>query len=101
MVKQMQESQQSRMEKVKPCSDDSKIMHYRGFEIDFEEISQVLEDNDENEEKPQVVAEPQAALMLFELGFINEKQNEEIELAAELLDCIKHQEEDKEPEIRL
>ena len=45
MVKQMQESQQSRMEKVKPCSDDSKIMHYRGFEIDFEEISQVLEEN--------------------------------------------------------
>ena len=47
------------------------------------------------------MAEPQAALMLFELGFINEKQNEEIELAAELLDYIKHQEEDKEPEIKL
>lgn len=98
MVKRMQESQQSRMERVKPCSEDSKVMHYRGFEQDFEDLCSVLS---ENGEKKAVVAEPQAALMLFELGFINEKQNEEVEMAAELLDYIKHEEEGKEPSIKL
>lgn len=73
-------------------------MNYQGFEREFEEASQVLE---EDGVKKETISEPQAALMLFELGFINEKSNEDVEMAAELLGYIKHEEEEKEPEIRV
>lgn len=71
------------MERVKPCSTDSKNLNYKAFENDFQEVSKVLEESES--ENYFIVSEPQAQLMLFELGFINEKSNEDVEMAADLI----------------
>lgn len=67
------------MNMVKPCSKDSKNIVFNAFKTEFEEVSASLELD------PAAVDGQQAEMVLLELGFINEKQNEDIEMAAELI----------------
>ena len=67
-------------------------MNYTSFINDFQTVSKVLEESGENYF---TVSEPQAQLMFFELGFVDEKRNEDVEKGAELINLIKQKKEPK------
>lgn len=58
-------------------------MNFNSFEKDFNAQVESLEEN------PQSVSEPQADLIMFELGFINEKSNDDVELGSEVVSYVK------------
>lgn len=77
---------------VKPCSKDSKNIVYRKFEAEFNDV-QDLYDHD----RTGLVTEYQADEIMVALGFVDPKQNHDLDCTSELLNYLrggKHPEHD-------
>lgn len=90
LKKQAEDATKSRLEAVKPCETMSQTINFAAFETDFIDAAQKAA---EGQALPTSVSAQQAELMLIELGFIEEKRNEDFNLERKLLALIASGEE--------